>query len=102
MKKLILNFVVLSIVMVGLMPAVHVAGQRHRAVVRRPAVVGHPVVRSTVVDHSGHPIRRALPGTVVVRPPQKTVVVGALSVFLPPLTWTARTVSLPSGDRLVW
>jgi hypothetical protein len=102
MKKLIFNIVCLAIVMVALMPVVYVAGQRRRVVVRRPAVVRHPVIHTTLVVHRGHPIRRALPGTVVVRPAHKTVVVGASLVFLPALTWTARSVSLPSRDRLVW
>ena len=102
MKKLILTFAGLAIVMVGLMPAVYVTGQRHRVVVRRPVVVRHPVVHSTVVVHSGHPIRRVLPETVVVRPAHQTVMVGAPLVFLPALTWPARTVSSPSRDRLVW
>src|SRR5882724_3397345 len=102
MKKLILTFAGLAIVMVGLMPAVYVAGQRHRAVVRRPLVVRQPVVHSPVVVHSGHPIRRALPGTVVVRPPHKTVVVGVPLVYLPALTWRAAVVTLPVRERLVW
>jgi hypothetical protein len=102
MNKLILTFVGLAIVMFALMPTVYVAGQRRRVVVRRPEVVRHPVVHTTLVVHRGHPIRRALPGTVIVRPAHKTVIVGAPLVFLPPLTWTVRAVSLPSRDRLVW
>ncbi|HEY3026917.1 MAG TPA: hypothetical protein VGJ55_12280 [Pyrinomonadaceae bacterium] len=102
MKKLILSFVGLAIVMVAVMPAVCVVGQRRRVVVRRPVVVRHPVVHTTLVVNRDHPIRRALPATVVVRPAHQTVVVGAPLIFLPPLTWMARTVSLPSGDRLVW
>jgi hypothetical protein len=60
------------------------------------------VRRSTVVVRPGHPIRRAVNRTVVVRAPRKTVVVGAPLVFLPPVVWAASVVSLPPRDRLVW
>jgi hypothetical protein len=55
-----------------------------------------------VVVRPGHPLRRALPDRVVVRPARKTVVVGAPLVFLPAVTWTAAAVSLPARERLVW
>src|SRR6266516_439485 len=102
MKKLIAYLFGFAVVMIALPPADLFAGQRRRVVVRRPVVVRHPVAHTTLVVNPGHPIRRALPDTVVVRPAHTTVVVGAPLVFLPALMWTARTASLPSGDRLVW
>jgi len=102
MKKLIFKVGGLAIVMVALMPAVYVAGQRRRVLVRRPVVVHHPVVRTTLVVHPGYPIHRALPETVVVRPAHKVVTIEAPLLFLPAVTWTAITISLPSRDRLVW
>ena len=69
-------------------------GQRRRVVVRHP--------RTTVVVRPGHPIRRALPGAVVVHPVRRAVVVRAPLVWLPALAWTATVVSLPPRERLVW
>ena len=74
--------------------------QRRRAVVVRP--VRHPVARTRIVVRPGHPIRRALPATVVVRPTHRLVAVRAPLVFLPALAWRATVVSLPARERLVW
>jgi hypothetical protein len=73
------------------------AQRRRRVVVRRG-----PVVRSTVVVRPGHPIRRAVNRTVVVRPMRTRVVVGAPLVFLPVLAWRPAVVALPARDRLTW
>ncbi len=73
------------------------AAQRRRVVVRRA-----PVRRTTVVVRPGHPIRRPLPRTVVVRPARTAVVVAAPLVFLPAVVWSSAVVSLPPRDRLVW
>jgi hypothetical protein len=71
-------------------------GQRRRTtvVVRRP--------HTTLVVRTGHPIRRALPATVIVHPARTAVVVGAPIMFLPALVWTAAVISLPPRERLVW
>ncbi|MGH9883240.1 MAG: hypothetical protein ACRD6N_17530, partial [Pyrinomonadaceae bacterium] len=55
-----------------------------------------------LVVRTGHPLKRTLPATVVVRPARKTVVVGAPLVFLPAVAWTRTGTSLPSSERLVW
>ena len=67
---------------------------------RRVARVRHP--RVALVVHPGHPIRRALPATVVVRPARKVVLVKAPLVFLPAVVWTAAVVTLPAREHLVW
>jgi len=72
------------------------AAGRRRVVVRRG-----PYHRTTVVVHTGHPIRRALPA-VVVRPARVAVVVPVRAVFLAPVVWTAVAVKLPPRDRLIW
>ncbi len=87
---------VLGIVLVALMGPGDLSAQR-RTVVRRG-----PVRRTTVVIRPGHPIRRALPRTVVVRPARKVVVVGAPLVFLPAVVWRAAVTPLPPRDRLIW
>ena len=71
--------------------------QRRRVVVRRG-----PVRRTTIVVRPGHPIRRVLPTTVVVRPARRAVVVRAPLIFLPAVVWTAAVVTLPPRDQLVW
>lgn len=68
----------------------------------RRVVVRTRTTRTRVVVHPGHPIRRALPPAVVVRPARTTVVVGAPLVFLPAVAFGAAVVSLPPRDRLVW
>ena len=95
MKRLICGSV-LGMVLVTLMGSGDLSAQR-RTVVRRG-----PVRRTTVVIRPGHPIRRLLPRTVVVRPARKVVVVGAPLVFLPALVWRAAVVPLPPRERLIW
>jgi hypothetical protein len=95
MKRLILSFLSLAIVITTLVPAESMA-QRRRVVVRRPA----PHTR--LIVHPRHPIRRVLPATVVVRSARKAVVVGAPLVFLPVLAWTPTVVTMPARERLVW
>ena len=103
MKRRMLNSLGLAILLTTLCPAVPAAAQRRRVVVTRPRPVVHRPVRHTrVVVHPGHPLRRALPDRVVMRPPRRTVVVGAPLVFLPAVTWTAASVALPPRERLVW
>jgi hypothetical protein len=103
MKKMIPYSWAFAILVMALVPSQFAAGQRRRVVIR-PArtVIRHPVHRSAVVVHRGHPLRRALPASVVVRPARRAVVVGAPRVFLPSLVWRPTTAVLPSGDRLVW
>ena len=104
MKRRMLNSLALAILLAALLPAADAHAQRRRVVVTRPrpVVVHRPVRHTRVVVRPGHPLRRALPDRVVVRPARKTVVVGAPLVFLPAVTWTAAAVSLPARERLVW
>lgn len=103
MKRLILNFLGFAIVITALLSPDASAGQRRRVVVRPSrVVVRHPVRRTTVVVHRGHPLRRVLPASVVVRPARRAVVVGAPLVFLPGLVWRPTVVAMPARDRLVW
>ncbi len=67
---------------------------------RRVVRVRHP--RVALVVRPGHPIRRALPAAVVIRPARRVVVVRAPLVFLPAVVFTAAVVSLPARERLVW
>ena len=76
--------------------------QQRRVVVRRPAVVHHRLARTRVVLRPGHPLRRTLPTTVIVRPTRRVVPIGYPLVFLPPLEWQTRKAVLPGSDRLVW
>jgi hypothetical protein len=73
------------------------SAQRRRVVVRRA-----PVRRTTIVVRRGHPIRRTLPRTVLVRSARTAVVVTAPLVFLPAVMWRPRVVALPARDRLLW
>lgn len=105
MKRQTLKLLALALLLAALPPAAAVAAQRRRAVVvtrPRPVVVQRPVRHTRVVVRPGHPLRRALPDRVVVRPARKTVVVGAPHVFLPALTWAAAAAVLPARERLVW
>lgn len=86
---------ILALMISALAPFESVAGQRRRAVVRRP-------VRTRLVVRPRHPIRRVLPGAVVIRPARRTVVVNRPLVFLPPVGWTPTVTTLPAGDRLAW
>jgi hypothetical protein len=95
-----------ALVFAALFAPEFMAGQRRRVVVRpaRPArvVVRRPVAHTRLVVRNGHPIRRVLPSTVVVRPARKVVTLNTPVVYLPARTWNATVVSLPSSDRLVW
>jgi hypothetical protein len=106
MKRLTLRLFSFALVMAALVAPESVAGQRRRVVVRpaRPArvVVRRPVAHTRLVVRRGHPIRRVLPATVVVRPARKVVTLNAPVVYLPARTWNATVVSLPSSERLVW
>jgi hypothetical protein len=98
MKKLTitsLGFLVLMSAFVS--PELGVAQRRRAVVVRRP-----PVRPARLVVHARHPLRRALPPTVVVRPARRVVTVGAPLVFLPSVAWTPAVAPLPAGERLVW
>jgi len=61
-----------------------------------------PVRRTALIVRPGHPIRRALPMTVVVRPARTAVVVRAPLVYRPALLWAPVIVSLPVRERLLW
>ena len=104
MKKPFAKLLTLAIALIALVPAESFAGQRRKAVVVHPkrAVVRRPVKHTKLVVRTGHPLKRTLPSTVVVRPARKTVVVGAPLHFLPAVAWTKVSISLPSSDRLVW
>lgn len=97
MKGRMLNSLGLGLLFAALLSAQASVAQRRRVVVTR-----RPVRHAKVVVHAGHPLRRALPDRVVVRPARKTVVVNAPTVFLPVVTWTAAAVTLPARERLVW
>lgn len=104
MKKLSAKLLALAVVMCALAPSELSAGQRRKAVVVRPkrAAVHRPAKHTKLVVRTGHPVRRTLPATVVIRPARKTVVVGAPPVFLPAVAWTSAAAPLPPGERLVW
>lgn len=68
----------------------------------RRVVVRHRGRRTVVVVHRGHPLRRLVRRTVIVRPVRRAVVVTAPIVFLPVVVWTAAVVRLPERDYLVW
>ena len=86
-----------GILLLGALEISDADAQRRRVVVRRG-----PVRRTTIVVRPGHPIRRVLPTTVVVRPARRAVVVRAPLIFLPAVAWTAAVVTLPPRDQLVW
>lgn len=95
MKKLITSAICFAFILTMLIP-VETLAQRRRAVVRtRPH-------RTTIVVRRGHPIRRVLPATVVVRPARRAVVVSAPLMFLPVVAWTAAVATLPTRERFVW
>jgi len=104
MKKRMVSFCILVVVLASTAPAGVNAGQRRRVVVR-PAgrvVVRRPVVGSRLVVRHGYPIRRVLPATVVVRPARRVVTVNGPLVFLPRVAWKPTVASLPPADQLVW
>jgi hypothetical protein len=103
MKRLIPYFCGFAFVVTALVPTEFAAGQRRRVAVRHArVVVRHPINRTAVVVHHGHPIRRVLPASVIVRPARRAVVVGAPLVFLPGLVWRPTVVTVPARERLVW
>ena len=110
MRRVLLSWFSLVIVFGVIVPLETQGGQRRRVVVRpktvvvkpSPVVVRKPVVQTRLVVRDGHPIRRVLPNTVVIRRAHRVVAVGAPLVFLPTLVWTPRVVTMPSSDRLVW
>lgn len=70
---------------------------------RRVVVRRGPVKRTTIVVRPGHPIRRVLPRTVVLRPARVSVVVRAPLVFRPAILWAPVVIAtLPAPDRLLW
>lgn len=56
--------------------------------------------RTRMVVRTGHPIRRAMPITVVRAPRRAVVVTGA--VFLAPVVWAAYARPLPAREVIVW
>jgi len=94
MIRLNLKLLCLAVIIATLCSTEATAQRRRTVVVRRP--------HTTLVVRAGHPIRRVLPGAVVVHPARAAVVVRAPLVFLPALAWTAAVVSLPPRERLVW
>jgi hypothetical protein len=94
MKKRLFLFA-LTILLTHSLPFESMA-QRRRVIVRpRP-------VHTRLVVRTGHPLRRRLPSTVVVRSARKPVVVNTPLVFSPALTWTPAVVMLPARERLKW
>ena len=104
MKRLILSLIGSAILFAMLTFAPPLAAQRRKGVVhpKRGAVVRRPAKHTKLVVRSGHPLRRTLPATVVVRSARKTVAIGAPLVFLPSVAWTRAAVALPSSERLTW
>ena len=98
MKRLLLASMLGVLVATLFLCAADLSAQRRRRVVVRRA----PVRRTTIVVRPGHPVRRVLPRTVVVRPARTTVVVGAPLVFLPAVVWRPSVVALPPRERLLW
>jgi hypothetical protein len=96
MNRMITNTFVAAVMLTLLEPA-DLSANRRVVVRRGPA--GH---RTAVVVHPGHPIRRAVARTVVVRPARTRVLVAAPLFFLPAVVWGATIVSLPARDRLIW
>ena len=97
MKRLTLASVIGVLLAALLLTSTDLSAQRRRVVVRRG-----PVRRTTIVVRPGHPVRRVLPRTVIVRPARTTVVVGRPLVFLPAVVWRPAIVTLPARERLLW
>ena len=76
----------------------------HGSLLALLVVAALPVVaatkRTTVVVHTGWPLKRPL-RTVVVRPPRRPVVVATAS-FLAPSVWVNTVIPLPPADHVVW
>ncbi len=58
--------------------------------------------RTRVVVRPGHPIGRVATRTVIVRPARRVVAIRGPVIFLPPVVWGMRAVTLPGRDRLAW
>jgi len=58
--------------------------------------------RTRVVVRPGHPIGRVATRMVIVRPARRVVALRGPVVFLPPVVWGIRAVTLPGRDRLAW
>jgi len=97
MRRLIFASMLGMVLATMLVWSADLSAQRRRVVVRRA-----PVRRTTIVVRPAHPIRRALPRTVVVRPARTAVVVGVPLVFLSAVVWRPAVVVLPPRDRLLW
>ena len=98
MKRLLVTSVIGAALATLFLYSSDLSAQRRRVVVVRRG----PVRRTTIVVRPGHPIRRVLPTTVVVRPARTTVVVGRPLVFLPAVVWRPAVVTLPPRERLLW
>jgi hypothetical protein len=96
-KRLLLASIIGTTLAALLLCSTDLSAQRRRVVVRRA-----PVRRTTIVVRPGHPIRRVLPSTVVVRPARTVVVVGRPLRFLPLVVWRPAVVVLPPRERLLW
>jgi len=97
MKRLILACIIGTALAAMFLCSTDLSAQRRRVVVRRA-----PVRRTTIVVRPGHPIRRVLPRTVIVRPARTTVVIGRPLLFLAPVVWRPAIVVLPARESLLW
>ena len=102
MTKLVLISCCICISGAALSAPPDVEAQRRAVVVRRPAVIRRPLAPTRVALRLGHPLRRTLPATVIVRSPRRVVHVAHPPVFLPSLVWQSRTAVLPGSSMLVW
>jgi hypothetical protein len=94
MKRLLIGLVLAAVTLTTVVPPEVWAARR--------VVVRHRGRRTVVVVHRGHPLRRVVRRTVIVRPARRVVVVTAPIVFLPAVVWAAAVVALPERDYLVW
>jgi len=103
MKKRMLKFLALSTLVLACCSASASYAQRRRVVVARHPVAAHrAVVHTRLVVRPGHPLRRVLPATVVVRPARTLVAVRAPLFYLPVVAWRTAVVTLPPRERLAW
>lgn len=58
--------------------------------------------RVVISVRPGHPIRRSLSRTVVVRPARRVVVTRRPIVYLPPVIWAAPVVAIPPRNRVLF
>ena len=97
MHRLLIASISAAMLLGAVTPSSADAQRRPRVVVRRG-----PVRHTTIVVRPGHPIRRALPGVVVLRTARTAVVVRAPLVFRPAIVWAPVVAVLPARDQLVW